>query len=329
MALPLIFIGIAAITGVAGVSSTAVAGVNQTKANKLNLSAEQRVENAANRLDYLRHQCGTALTNLADEKIFVLEGNIKSFVDTFEKIKNVDFTESVGLSELNKMHIDKQELSELKQMSNFAVSLSQGTVAGIAGGAMTAFGAYSAATTFATASTGTAISTLSGAAATNATLAFFGGGSLASGGLGIAGGTAVLGGLVAGPALLVMGLITGAKAGKNLENAKANMAQAEEACEQFKAGAEMCIAIRRRTSMFYNLLARLDSRLLPLIHEMERIVEEEGYDYSTYKLESKKTIAACVSTAVSVKAVLDTAILTSDGAVTEESKTLVDKLCIN
>ena len=60
------------------------------------------------------------------------------------------------------------------------------------------------ASTFAAASTGTAIATLSGAAATNATLAFFGGGSLAAGGLGMAGGTAVLGGLVAGPALCVI-----------------------------------------------------------------------------------------------------------------------------
>ena len=44
-----------------------------------------------------------------------------------------------------------------------------------------------------TASTGTAISTLSGAAATKATLAWLGGGALATGGLGIAGGAVVLG----------------------------------------------------------------------------------------------------------------------------------------
>ena len=42
------------------------------------------------------------------------------------------------------------------------------------------------------ASTGTLISTLSGAAASNATLAWLGGGSLAAGGGGIAAGTMVL-----------------------------------------------------------------------------------------------------------------------------------------
>lgn len=75
-----------------------------------------------------------------------------------------------------------------------------------AAGAMTGAGAaattYTAVGAFATASTGTAISTLSGAAASNATLAFLGGGSLASGGMGVAGGTMALAGIAAAPALL-------------------------------------------------------------------------------------------------------------------------------
>ncbi len=49
----------------------------------------------------------------------------------------------------------------------------------------------------ATAGTGTAISGLSGAALTNATLAWIGGGTLASGGGGMAAGTAVLAGISA------------------------------------------------------------------------------------------------------------------------------------
>ena len=49
----------------------------------------------------------------------------------------------------------------------------------------------------AAAGTGTAISSLSGAAATNATLAFYGGGTVASGGFGVAGGALVVGGAVA------------------------------------------------------------------------------------------------------------------------------------
>ena len=329
MPVPLLFIGAAAITGAVGGGKTIKAGIDQSKAKNLNAEANQMVDEAANRLEYLRKQCGDSLNDLGQEKLFVLNGNVRKFLDAFEQIKNVDFRESLGIIEVNKVHIDKTDFEELGKMSNFALSLGQGGIAGIAGGAMTAFGAYGAATTFAAASTGTAISTLSGAAATNATLAFFGGGSLAAGGLGIAGGTAVLGGLVAGPALLVMGIITGAKAGKNLENAKANMAQAEEVVAQLRAGADQCVAIRRRTYMFYSLLSRLDSRFLPLVDRLNQIITEEGVDYSMYSDESKKTVASAASIAVTIKTIIDTPILTDDGSITVESRDVFNQVSSN
>ena len=261
--------------------------------------------------------------------MFVLSNSIASFLDTFIKIKNVDFADSVGLSELSKFHVDHTTFEEIGELGHFAVSLAGGSIAGVAGGALTALGAYSAAASFATASTGTAISTLSGAAASNATLAFFGGGSLATGGLGMAGGAAVLGGLVAGPALLVMGIITGANAGKGLENAKARAAEADVICEQLETGVVQCISIRRRTYMFHNLLARLDAFFLPLIHAMEDVVTKEGTDYSTYSVESRKIIASAAATAVSIKTVLDTPILTADGSITDESEMVTTKLLQN
>ena len=325
MPIPLIFIGIAAVTGATGLGSTVKAGFDQAHARKVNMNSDERIQAAANRLEGLRTQCGTALQHLGEEKVAVLDQSIKAFLDTFTKIKNVDFTASEGLLELNKLHVDQKTFDDLGEMQNFASSLVTGSLAGAAGGALTAFGAYSAAGIFATASTGTAISTLGGAAATNATLAFFGGGSLAAGGLGMAGGAAVLGGLVAGPALMVMGLITGAKAGKNLENAKANAAQADVICEQLETGASQCIAIRRRTYMFYSLLARLDSYFLPYIHAMQYIVQTEGIDYTAYSAEHKKTIAAAASIAATIKAVLDTPILSDDGDLTEESNSILLK----
>ncbi len=319
MPLPLLFIGIAAVAGATGIGKTIKAGVDQSHAKTINAGSNKRIENAANRLDLLRKQCGMSLQNLGEEKVFVLNGSIKSFLDSFEQIKNVDFEESVGFMELNKLHIDHKAFEELGEMSRLSFSLAKGSVTGAAGGALAAFGAYGAAATFATASTGTAIASLSGVAASNATLAFFGGGSLAAGGLGVAGGTAVLGGLVAGPALLVMGIIIGAKAGKNLEDAKSNAARANEICNELENGAVQCIAIRRRTYMFYNLLARLDAYLMPFVYGMKTIIKNEGIDYSLYSTESKKIIASAASAAVTVKAVLDTPVLTEDGNLTEKS----------
>ena len=240
MPLPLLFIGIAAATGLAGAGKTVKAVVDNTNANKINTAANEGVDNARKRLEQQRGAVAQSLEKLGEEKLQILAGTVTSFVSAFEKIKNIDFTSSVGLEELEKLHIDQKDFEELKELGNFAIQVAGGVTAGAAGGALTAIGAYGAAQTFAAASTGTAIASLSGAAATNATLAFFGGGSLAAGGLGMAGGMMVLGGLVAGPALLVMGLITGAKSQEKLDQALLNQenAAADDKVDLFLAEAD-------------------------------------------------------------------------------------------
>ena len=106
----------------------------------------------------------------------------------------------------------------------------------------------------------------------------------------------------------------------------ANDAKANEICEELQTASEQCIAIRRRSYMFYSLLAKLDAYLYPLNEELKRIIAEEGTDYSQYTEQSKKTVAAVVSTVASIKAVLDTTILTESGEITPESGELVDNM---
>lgn len=323
MPLPLFFIGIAAASGGVGLGKTIKAGIDSSVANKINKSANQIVNESTTYLNVQREASGDALRHLGEQKIYILNNNMTEFLDTFTQLKNVDFKEAEGLSELSKLHIDEKDFIELKNLCNFVISLAGGSVAGVAGGALATFGAYGAAQALACASTGTAISALSGAAATNATLAFFGGGSLAAGGLGMAGGTAVLGGLVAGPALLAMGFVAGSAAKKSLEKAKTNRLEAVQLAEELDTASKKCEAIRRRTYMFYNVLARLDSYFMPFIYKMQDIVQKEGYDYKQFSDESKKSIASCVSTAASIKAVLDTQLLTDDGLLTDESNDIL------
>ena len=109
----------------------------------------------------------------------ILDGSIKDFIKEFDKLNHVELSESCGLNELQKLVLDKKSFSDLRELQGVASSLAGGLASGAMAGALTAFGAYGVAGALATASTGTAIASLSGAAATNATLAFFGGGSLA------------------------------------------------------------------------------------------------------------------------------------------------------
>jgi hypothetical protein len=85
---------------------------------------------------------------------------------------------------------------------------------GTGAGTALAVGSWSLVAMAGTASTGTAISTISGIAATNATLAWFGGGALAAGGAGMAGGTWVLAAIVIVPTVLICAWYAYSKAQK-------------------------------------------------------------------------------------------------------------------
>lgn len=105
---------------------------------------------------------------------------------------------SILNSRANNDPVTRHSLIRINKFNTgFNTSLKTG-FGGLVGGSA-ALGAWGLVSLIGSASTGTAISSLSGVAATNATLAWFGGGSLATGGAGMAGGFWVLGGIVAAP----------------------------------------------------------------------------------------------------------------------------------
>lgn len=325
MPIPLLFIGIGAAAGVYGVGKSIKAGADQKEANQTNERAENIVRSATQKIETCRKNCGASIDNLGKRKIEILNESIKPFISEFEKLKNVELSESKGLNELQKIVLDQKEFTELKELQSMATSMAGGIASGAMAGAITAFGAYGAAGALATASTGTAIASLSGAAATNATLAFFGGGSLAVGGLGMAGGTAVLGGLVAGPALAVLGVVVGAKASANLEKAYSNLAKAREFREEMDAASSLCIEIRKRSAMFNRFLVSLNSIFEPLVYEMTKIIKTKGTNYRKFSEHEKKVVAEAMAMAGAIKAILDTPILDEAGNLTPESDKMVEK----
>ena len=76
--------------------------------------------------------------------------------------------------------------------------------------------------------------------------------------------------------------------------------------------------------MFYSLLVRLNTYFEPAVINLKRIIKAEGKDYRKYSASSKKAVAAVASLAVSIKAVLDTPILTPDGNLTDVSQQLLE-----
>lgn len=151
-----------AILGATGIGIGAKGGMDRHKAEQINNDSNARLERAAYRLEAMRSKCGKSIADLGEEKINVLSGSMSRFVEAFSQLKNIDFSDSVGLEELSRIQTGSKDFEEIKELSKLSVSLLEGAGAGAVGGAVVAFGAYNAAMAFATASTGTAISSLSG-----------------------------------------------------------------------------------------------------------------------------------------------------------------------
>ena len=126
------------------------------------------------------------------ERIGVDIAAAQSSLSSCEKILSAKHL-SLEQKSMNAATIDK--LASFNTSFHNAMNVGFGGVVG--GGA--AVGAWAVVSLVGSASTGAAISGLSGVAAYNATLAWFGGGALAAGGAGMSGGMMVLGGIVAAP----------------------------------------------------------------------------------------------------------------------------------
>lgn len=148
------------------------------------------------------------------------------------------------------------------------------TAAATPGAVMSAVGAY------ATASTGTAISSLHGVAATNATLAWLGGGSIASGHGGVAAGTIVLGGLQAAAtgavALVFAGLLASSHYSNKLTKVEKKAAEIATEVKQMESCWPVIDGVIRRTNELISatnqIAARATeslSRLLPLVPDFD------------------------------------------------------------
>ncbi len=323
MPLPLIPIAIIGVSTLIGGKKGYDTISNNSKANYVKDEANSIILNARVSVRHAQDISSTSLQNLGSKKIFLLENSIDNFIKSYQKIKNINKKDSQELDELNKFSIDEKSFDELKNYSILASGLLKGIATGGVTGVLTAFGAYNATMALATTAGGTAISTLSGVATTNATLAWLGGGALSTGGLGMAGGTMILGGIIAAPALAVMGLVMNAKAQKKLEEAKSNLAQAKQAQEELKNVETMALAIARKADMFYRLLVKNEAIFTPLVAKMDTILAKKDYDFSLLNEEEQKVVAQTVASAKTLKTILDTPILDKDGNPSKEAEEFI------
>lgn len=298
--IPLLLGGAALISGIAGIGAAMDAKEKFDQANDIVEEAKQRYARNLEIFEKKREQVYQNLVNLGKLKKSIFQSRGKRLLAIIENSKTSAKIESFELREFirNEVPHIKDDIVKLS-----AIDLSMNTAGSIAMAALAASGIYSTAMTVGVASTGTAISTLSGAAATNATLAWLGGGSLAAGGFGIAGGTVILGGLVVGPALAIMGFSLNSEAEKALTEAT-----------KFSKKVDRAIAKMKKAKVMLNAINKNVSEIEFILNELAKKFDELERKYKMSFFGKEKHLANLVMVFKAIKEVVNQPILDSNGA---------------
>lgn len=191
----------------------------------------------------------------------------KNHLEKSEKIIKRNINDKSGLNTEFATHT-LIKVDRFNSEINSALNVGVGS---IVGGSL-AVGSWALVATLGSASTGTAISTLSGVAATNATLAWFGGGALAAGGAGMAGGMTVLSGIFAIPVIYFAAKNSHKKA-KEVEDAKTKL---EDMIIKIQEASEMLHLALEDIKLRKNEIDQLCHTLMSDIIKLSKIIRPHG-----------------------------------------------------
>lgn len=305
--------GLKVISGVSAVMNRKEAIATREEADKLKAEIESTNEN-------IRDDLNETLEEFGKVRLVSLHNTVGVFLSYLDQLnqkvksKEYDFLKEIDIS-VDEIH----EMKEIDMKASDAVK-----VAAVGGGfaaialAGTPTLVTSAVTAFATASTGTAISTLHGVAATNAVLAWLGGGSIAAGGGGMAAGAATLATITAAAtasvAIIAVGTLASAfYARKNTEATK-YLAEIQEWAEQIKASWLVLGGIKARVLELQGLTQQLECKAMESLQKLGKIVDE----FDANNIEHTKIFQQAAIIVKSMSELAQVAVLDNDGNLNDQ-----------
>lgn len=288
--IPVILGAAAVVTTGAGVKLGAKGITKINQAKNIGKNAEKKYKESLKSV-----QLDWELTHLYAEKYGQLQLNLKAstikhFIQLLKRIGQEKNLTSTILSAGSEGSIYPEPTKQYQSVPLEAQGLASGSLKGVAtvgaagvAGAAASQSAIAAAALFGTASTGTAIGGLSGAAAWNATLAWFGGGALAAGGGGMAFGTMVLGGIAIGPALAVGGFMLSGQGDKAIAKAKEYEAKVNKEIENINQFSSFLQQVKTRIQELQNLVDNLNRHAVTNLNLLEYLTFNEQKDINTLK----------------------------------------------
>lgn len=221
---------------------------------------------------------------------------------------------------------------EVKEMATIEMSASDALRTLAVGGGFAAVGLMgtpvavtAAVTAMASASTGVAISSLSGAAASNAVLAWLGGGAISAGGGGVAAGTVVLGAVTAtatiGLAVVAVGTLASRFYAKKNTEAEAYLAEVKLWAEQTQASWTVLEGVKKRINELHDVTTELVGRCRTELEKLEMIIPV----FDNGNQDHVKTFQQCALLAKSMSELATTPILDAEGNINQQAGIIVAK----
>lgn len=321
MPIPLIIAGL----GAAGIGALGHMSAKKTNEQAQSISADaQRIyNNAKNSLEKAQLNTEEVLLKLGYSKKNILDGSMKSFLESYEKIKEISFVQTVGLDELSRFNIDQQDVLQLQEMSNIYEQTIKSGASGAAAGAVVALAASGSLSIV------TSELALAGS--------FLAAGQV-SAAAGIAGSALSFGATmtplaaVAAPVVMFTGISASMKADDNLLKAETMYSEAVAAAEKMKLSETLCAGISGRSEMLNEVLLELNvmfaecvGLLASVIKKKEGRIFKKQLTSADFSEDDLKLVAVTRALAGAIKAVIDTPILTSEGTISEESQDVYEQ----
>ncbi|MGN8496036.1 sortase [Helicobacter pylori] len=220
-----------------------------------------------------------ALVRLGKKKLHVLSHTASNFLDHFHRLNRLRIT--IGTKD-----IDMQDLR--KQISNARNLLNKLNTNGIDGDS--------------------ALGVIAGCGGLGAS-SFTAGAVLGGGLAAVFAGMTVLGGLVAGPALAILGAVRADDMEEKLEKAKAYYPQVEAAVKKADVMIDNLRSVEKMAKLFTRQITKFDALFFSLAQDAIATMKKRNYDTSRYNQKEKDQLSVTVSTLMTLSAFLKVSII--------------------
>ncbi len=289
MPLPFILGGLALAAAAYGVKKGIDALDADCEADEFIKKAESLKEEAAKKVKLAQSDRNLALARFGEKKLRVLSHSVSNFLDHFHRLNRSTITiEGINMQDI------QYQVSDARKITNQlnANGIDGDSVLGVFAG----FGSFG-------------ISSFT-------TGAILGGGLTASG----LAGMAVFGGVVAGPALAILGALSADEMEEKLEKAKAYYSQVEEAVKKADVIIDQFQAIEKMAKLFTRQITKCDALLFSLSQDAIATMKKHNYNTSRYNQEERDQLCVTVSMLSSLSAFLKVPIIDEHQKLQEKAK---------